>query len=291
MPRYTKLEIVRRRGSAARFQDMSQDPAVSMFFPSTTLMTSTVLLSSILAGLWSIPVSAQDGRSGAGDQQQIRAVLELFTSQGCSSCPAADAVLDKLATRKDVIALSLPVDYWDYLGWKDTLASPKFSARQKYYAKERGDGRVYTPQMVVSGLTHVVGSSLEAIDSAILATERKFAASRVPVKVRLENGRVVIETGDAPAHSTTREATIWLAMVRRKADVKIDRGENRGRTITYSNVVRELTPVGMWSGKSSVVELSRDAIVEPGHGNEACVVLIQAGKGGPIIGATMVDLL
>ena len=260
-----------------------------MPFHITTLMTSTLLLGSILAGFWGAPVLAQEGRAAAASQPQIRAVLELFTSQGCSSCPAADAVLEKLAARKDVIALSLPVDYWDYLGWKDTLANPKFSARQKYYAKERGDGRVYTPQMVVSGLTHVIGSSPEAIDGAIKATEAKFTASRVPVKVRTEKGRIVIETGDAPEGSAAREATIWMAMERRKAEVKIERGENRGRTVTYSNVVRELTPIGMWSGKAGVLELNRDAVVEPG--NETCVVLIQAGKGGPIIGATMVDQL
>jgi hypothetical protein len=86
-------------------------------------------------------------------------VLELFTSQGCSSCPAADALFKAYAARRDIVALSMPVDYWDYLGWKDTLGSPKFSRRQRDYAKQRGDGQVYTPQVVVNGRTHVVGSS------------------------------------------------------------------------------------------------------------------------------------
>ena len=94
-------------------------------------------------------------------------VIELFTSQGCSSCPTADALLESYADRPDVVALTLPVDYWDYLGWKDTLASPKFSARQRTYAKARGDGRVYTPQVVINGLQHAVGSSATDIDRAI----------------------------------------------------------------------------------------------------------------------------
>lgn len=254
---------------------------------STTSLTATLLVASMLLGLGSASLSARDAKEAAAPERRIRAVLELFTSQGCSSCPAADAVLEKLAARKDVIALSLPVDYWDYLGWKDTLARPKFTARQKYYAKERGDGRVYTPQMVVNGLTHVVGSSPDAIEGAIKATEAQFAATRIAVTVRSEKGRILIETGDAPPGAAPREATIWIAMVRRETEVKIERGENRGRTIKYANVVRELNPVGMWSGKAVAVELSREAVVE--QSNETCVVLIQAGKGGPIIGAAMVD--
>ncbi len=258
-----------------------------MPFPTSTYLPRTVLLGMLAIGQLIAPVAAQSDKAGTSGGGEVRAVLELFTSQGCSSCPPADALLGKYAARKDIIALSLPVDYWDYLGWKDTLANPKFSARQKHYAKERGDGRVYTPQLVVNGLTHAVGSSADAIDSAIAATEQQFKANRVPVKVRIDGKRLIVETGDAPAGSAPQEATIWLAMVHREYEVKIERGENRGKAIKYVNVVRELNPIGMWSGKATTHTLSREAVTEPG--NEMCVVLLQLGKGGAIIGAAAVD--
>lgn len=245
-------------------------------------------MGSVLMGVGTGTPMAQDRSQPApGKETEVRAVLELFTSQGCSSCPPADALLEKYANRKDVIALSLPVDYWDYLGWKDTLASPKFSARQKYYAKERGDGRVYTPQIVVSGMTHVIGSSTHAIDAAIASTEAQFKASRVPVRVKVDGKRLLIETGDAPAGATTREATIWMAMVDRASVIKIERGENRGKTVKYVNVVRSLNPIGTWSGKAATIAIDRAAVAEPG--NEMCVVLLQVGMAGPIVGAAMTE--
>ncbi|MEZ5817017.1 MAG: DUF1223 domain-containing protein [Hyphomicrobiaceae bacterium] len=250
----------------------------------TRFLTKAMLLATFGVGAVSASAVAQSASGQAtADSSQVRAVLELFTSQGCSSCPPADKLLGKLAERKDVIALSLPVDYWDYLGWKDTLAKPKFSARQKAYAKERGDGRVYTPQMVVNGRTHVIGSSASGIETAIGETEKSFAASRVPVKIRIDGKHLIVETGAAPPGAQVQEATIWLAMVHRQSDIKIERGENRGKTVKYVNVVRELSPIGVWTGKPSRHEISREAVAEPG--NEMCVVLLQAGKAGPIIGA------
>lgn len=260
-----------------------------MRLPTKIILKRAILLGSLGLGTWGGAAMAQDGKAQAAGGNEVRAVLELFTSQGCSSCPPADALLEQLATRSDVIALSLPVDYWDYLGWKDTLANPKFSARQKYYAKERGDGRVYTPQMMVSGRTHVVGSSPEHVEAAIKSTEQQFAESRVPVRINFDGKRLVIETGDAPTGSVVKEATVWLAMVHRESSVKIERGENRGKTVKYVNVVRELNPIGMWSGKASRHEISRDAVAEPG--NEMCIVLLQVGKAGPIIGAAKADRL
>src|SRR6516165_10211815 len=109
-------------------------------------------------------------------QAQTRAVVELFTSQGCSSCPPADKLLGELAKRDDLLALSLPIDYWDYLGWKDTLASHDFSERQREYAQSRGDGAVYTPQAVINGTDDMVGSDRSAIESAVKqATDKGFA--------------------------------------------------------------------------------------------------------------------
>lgn len=253
----------------------------------TPKRTRSILLAALGFGLATTSATAQNALEKAtADSTRVRAVLELFTSQGCSSCPAADALLGKYAAEKNIIALSLPVDYWDYLGWKDTLAKPKFSARQKYYAKERGDGRVYTPQVIVNGRTHVIGSSADAIDAAIASTAKDLDANRVPVSVRIEGKHLIVETGAASSGSTVREATIWLAMVHREYDIKIERGENRGKTVKYVNVVRELNPIGVWMGKPDTLQISREAVAEPG--NEMCVVLLQVGKAGPIIGAASI---
>src|ERR1700716_1480304 len=114
-----------------------------------------------------------------------RAVVELFTSQGCSSCPEADKVLGELAKDPNVIALSLPIDYWDYLGWKDTLADSRFTARQKAYSQMRGDREVYTPQVVVNGAVHVIGSDRAGIEGAISGTKKADHVMSVPVTMTL----------------------------------------------------------------------------------------------------------
>jgi hypothetical protein len=214
-------------------------------------------------------------------------VVELFTSQGCSSCPTADALLQSYADRPDVIALTLPVDYWDYLGWKDTLASPKFSARQRAYAKARGDGRVYTPQVVVNGLKHTVGSSAREIDRAIAVTNPKIEPIRVGVTVRSANDHLVIGLEAARDASKVTEATIWLALISRKVEVQIKRGENHGRTVVYHNVVREWMPVGMWNGTAATIKLAHHAVKQSDV--DGCAVIVQHGDAGPIVGAAMLQ--
>src|SRR5947208_869101 len=114
-----------------------------------------------------------------------RAVVELFTSQGCSSCPPADKVIGELANDPSVIALSMPIDYWDYLGWKDTLADSRFTARQKAYSQVRGDREVYTPQVVVNGSVHVIGSDRPGIEEAIGTTANATGVMSVPVTMTL----------------------------------------------------------------------------------------------------------
>ena len=116
--------------------------------------------------------------------RNVRAVIELFTSQGCSSCPPADVVLKDYAAKDDIIALSLPVDYWDYIGWKDTLESPKNTERQRAYAKSLGSGSIYTPQAVVNGVTHAVGSNRMELERAIDKSETTFARRRIPTRRR-----------------------------------------------------------------------------------------------------------
>jgi hypothetical protein len=212
-----------------------------------------------------------------------KTVVELFTSQGCSSCPAADALLRRLAERDDTIALSLSVDYWDYLGWKDTLANPKFTERQRAYARARGDGAIYTPQLVVNGVVHVNGSDEGQIARAIDKTETTL--SFVPVRLREEDGKLIVEAGGLPRGVVGEDATIWLAVVAGSIEVPIQRGENQGRTITYYNVVRDLIPVGKWSGRPVTLELARASLARPGA--ESCAVLLQQGQTGAIMGAAL----
>lgn len=215
-----------------------------------------------------------------------KAVVELFTSQGCSSCPAADALLARLADRDDVVAISLSVDYWDYLGWKDTLASAKFTERQRAYAKVLGNGMVYTPQMVVNGTVHVNGADERKVLVAIEKTGKGNSGPHVPVRLSSVDGKLVVEVGSAPGDTAAKEATVWLAVISPTVEVPITRGENKGKTITYTNVVRELMPIGMWSGKPMTVQLQRHSIMHAG--TTRCAVLVQQGHAGPIVGAAMI---
>jgi hypothetical protein len=233
--------------------------------------------------------SASTADAGKASEEPAKSVtvIELFTSQGCSSCPTADALLGSYADRDGIVALTLPVDYWDYLGWKDTLASPKFSARQRAYAKTRGDGRVYTPQVVVNGLKHAVGSSASDIDHAIAVTRPKIEPARVGVIVKSANEHLEIRVEAAPDTVKVDEATIWLALIRRKVAVKIKRGENHGRTITYHNVVREWMPVGMWNGAVATIKLAHHAVKQSEA--DGCAIIVQHGDAGPIVGAAMLD--
>ena len=212
----------------------------------------------------------------------IRAVIELFTSQGCSSCPPADALLKTYAESKDVLALSLPIDYWDYLGWKDTFASPRNTERQRAYAKGFGIGPVYTPQAVINGMGQALGSSKKDIDEAIEQTAVALEKRRVTVRFLREPNSIIIATSGAPDGAEVKEATIWLAVVQKSGSVPIKRGENNGKSLTYTNIVRQLTPVGLWNGKPLTIQLAQAAIMRPE--TEDLIVLIQETD-GPIIGA------
>lgn len=214
---------------------------------------------------------------------KVKAVVELYTSQGCSSCPSADALLGRLAQRDGIIAISWGVNYWDYLGWRDTAARPEFTERQKGYAKMLGDGMVYTPQAVINGLVHVNGSDEGKIERAIDRSFKAFAATQVPVSLTATDGKLVAEIGAAPQGAAVKEATVWVAPLAGSVEVPITKGENRGKTIVYSNVARGLIPVGTWNGKPMTVRLDRHNFM---YGDaDRCAVLLQQGRGGPIVGA------
>ncbi len=216
-----------------------------------------------------------------------KAVLELFTSQGCSSCPPADALLAKYATRDDVLALSFPVDYWDYLGWKDTLASHDNTERQRGYAAARGDRQVYTPQVVVNGVEHLVGSNQSKIDDAI---DRLSGSLSVPITMTAGSDTTKVTIG-AANNGTPDKGMIWLAMYDDPVSVPIARGENTGKTITYTNVVRKLRPIAMWKGEEMTVELPKSELMRADVSR--CAVILQTelpdGLPGRILGAAAID--
>ncbi len=225
-----------------------------------------------------------------GDQEPapIRAVIELFTSQGCSSCPPADALLQTYARDPSIIALSFPVDYWDYLGWKDTFSSPRNSERQRGYAKARGDGAIYTPQAVVNGAMHVNGSVKSDIESAIDQTSNTASLNRVPIRFWQERNTMNIAVGAAESGRVVREATIWLGVVQTSGTVDIKRGENSGKSLVYTNIVRDLTPIGLWKGQALKIQIARGAVMLAE--TQKSVVLIQEGRSGPIVGAAWAGL-
>ncbi|HXE02256.1 MAG TPA: DUF1223 domain-containing protein [Hyphomicrobium sp.] len=218
----------------------------------------------------------------------IRAVVELFTSQGCSSCPPADTLLKTLADDPSIMALTLPVDYWNYLGWKDTFASSRNSDRQRSYAKVRGDGSIYTPQVVVNGIQHVNGASKAEIENAIGATSKSLGPDRIPVRFWQENNTLNIATGGAQPGHPVEEATIWFGVVQTSGTVDVTQGENKGKSLTYTNIVRELTPIGLWKGQPMQIQIPRGAVMLAE--TQKSVVLIQEGRAGPIIGAAWAGL-
>lgn len=177
-----------------------------------------------------------------------RAVVELFTSQGCSSCPAADKLLGELGSDPSLITMTLSVDYWDYLGWKDTLALHGHSNRQRAYAGARGDREVYTPQVVVNGLVHVLGSDKDGIDKAIAKTRSGATPLSLPVSLKVADGKVTVSV--PAAKDDRRSGEVWLCPITGKVMVNIGRGENSGRTVTYTNVVRRWIKLGDWTGEA-----------------------------------------
>ncbi len=213
---------------------------------------------------------------------QPRAIVELFTSQGCSSCVAADAYFADLAERRDVVALSLHVDYWDYLGWRDTLGDPAHTQRQRDYAAAHGSRRVYTPQIVVNGTEDFVGSDRRSVDAAI-----SHSSLTVPVTIRQGDDTVEIEVAARPDQHAA-PATIRLALITSEAKVAIARGENAGATIEYYNVVRAMRPVGMWDGDAVKITLPQHEIMPAGIDSCAIIVQEDTPRGpGAIIGAAL----
>lgn len=234
------------------------------------------MLALLMAGT-ALPAAAQQAGTDAPRDAPKRAVVELFTSQGCASCPPADRLICDYARDSSMVVLTLPVTCWDYLGWRDTLAREKFTKRQRIYAKLRGARRIYTPQVVINGIVPMVGSDETALREAL--APRSALSTELPVKVSIarhgELFRVVVAAGQAG-----ERATILLAPFYREQTVTVESGENQGNRLSYANVVRDLVPLaplmpGSRSAEPVVIDLSRhDALPD---NTDGFAILVQSG--------------
>ncbi len=234
-------------------------------------LPGTVLLATILLGT-----------SGAAQAQSRTAspvILELFTSQGCSSCPPADALMAEWAKLPGILPLSLHVDYWDYLGWKDTFGKKGHSSRQQEYARHLGSRQIYTPQAVVDGQFQAIGSDRKAVQAALAK-----ARGEQRIALQAERGKDGWQVR-VPAAAAQGEAELVLCRYDRRQEVAIERGENTGRTITYLNVARAWNRFGRWSGSAGLYAVPDLGDID--WDKEGVVVMLQS-LNGAILGA--VDL-
>ena len=205
-------------------------------------------------------------------------VLELFTSQGCSSCPPADALLGKLAKRTDVLPLAFHVDYWDYIGWKDPYGFKEATERQYGYGRSLGLNMVYTPQMVIDGSQDVVGSDEAAIVRGIAASTIRKKLKLSILKDAKGAYKVAIPAGEVSAGG----ASVYIALYDRAHRTEVKRGENEGNLLTEFNIVREWRKIGEWKGVAEEIALN----LEPDSSDyDACAVIVQDGDHGPVRGA------
>jgi hypothetical protein len=224
--------------------------------------------------------------SGAAAGTSPRAVVELFTSQGCSSCPPADELFTQLAREPDLITLTLPVDYWDRLGWKDTLARHAFTERQEAYADVRGDDDLFTPQAIVNGRRSAEGAERVQIESAADQTSQSL---KVPLSVARDGDQVVLSVGDAATGQPKSGAVVLLLPYYASREVAIGRGENARRKVTYTNIVRDIRVLADWSGTALTQSIPASELKE----YDGVVLILQEGslkRPGAILGAARTAL-
>lgn len=235
-----------------------------------------------LVALGLLAAAGGGSRAAAEEEGEGRqaVLVELFTSQGCSACPPADALLAELSERDDIVALSLHVDYWDYLGWSDVYASPAFTKRQAAYARRNGARSVYTPQMVVDGQAQVVGSRREEVLAAIEAA----AAAPPPARIRLMRRDDRLEARVEPLASDPPAGVLWFVTYRSPEPVRIRSGENAGLRMRYRNVARSWMKLGRWDGRGP------ERFSAPAPAEEVGVaVILQQDRAGPVLAAARLD--
>ena len=211
--------------------------------------------------------------------QEQPVVVELYTSQGCSSCPPADEFLHELAAQDNVIALAMHVDYWDYIGWKDVFAKPEHTKRQQAYAQFGGRRMIYTPQMIINGTDHVVGN--RPMDVTDLINRHAKTLSDVEMAVSREGD--VLRISVQPNANVDGPLRIQLLRYKSKNEVAIERGENAGRTISYANVVTDLQIIGEWNPGEAL------ETTVPVTGDQPVVVMMQKGGYGPVEAVALLE--
>lgn len=245
------------------------------------LLISLTTVATLLVWLAAAP-------SARAEPGESLVVVELYTSQGCSSCPAAEAFLGELLEmRSDVLGLEFHVDYWDNLGWKDLFSSAESTARQRAYAKRLGLSYVFTPQMVIDGSASEVGSNKMAVMTAI-ENARARSAARLDISVTQDaNGglKVSLPAGTAGGGA----ATVWLVNFDRHFVTEVTAGENTGRMMKNNHVVRAHKAIGTWTGAPLEISLGPDQLAGS-EVSDGCAILVQSGKFGPIIGAALLWL-
>lgn len=211
----------------------------------------------------------------AGEDKPL-VVVELYTAEGCSSCPAADKILTELATREGILALALHVDYWDYLGWKDQFAIAKFTKRQEYYNMVLGSRyRLVTPQMIFQGQAYVAGAKLGKVEQQLAILQRKVDIVHLSVEKHTDNYRININ----PRGQNMPDADVFIVQYTPSYVAKIETGENRGKTLNHTNIVTSWERIGEWSGQQNWSAL------HPVNAKAHMAVIVQALEGGPILAA------
>ncbi len=209
--------------------------------------------------------------------------IELFTSQGCSSCPPADTLLGKFARRSNIVALSFHVDYWDYNGWKDPFATRETSERQRGYARVLKQRYVYTPEMVVDGIGHDPGTKRAPIEALLAEAKRRSPRRATPQLARAADGTLTIRLAEFELAAGPAEVT--LAVYDRRHSTPVPSGENNGRMLDNFNVVRRLEKIASWHGGAKSWKVSPDRFA-PGQG---MAVLVQVADHGPVLGCNKLE--
>jgi hypothetical protein len=252
-----------------------------MAFRDLSRLAAATLAASALAGI---------GAASADEQLSDKplGVVELFTSQGCNSCPPADEFFAELAAKPDLVALSYHVDYWDYLGWQDTLSRKENTARQFEYMRSFNSRSVYTPQAVINGRVHVNGANRAAVNDELSGMQKAGEGMVVGIKISRSGDGVMIDAGDAASGSSNVNAHVVVVYFDPPQTIAIGKGENDGRSLTYWNAVSDIQTAGMWHGKAQRYELPMSEIAKKG----GCAVLLQSvdkdGLPGPILGAAVI---
>ncbi|MBO0663567.1 DUF1223 domain-containing protein [Jiella sp. MQZ9-1] len=231
---------------------------------------------------------------GERTKQQITHVLELFTSQGCSSCPPADAFLAEQVDKPHVLALSYHVDYWDYIGWRDTFGSEHNDDRQAAYAKAFANKMVYTPQLIINGHVDLVGSHIAKIERTMAEGGLATGPGAASLSVRRIGDSIHISAHDVATPPGARKPMLVLVNFGDVATVAVDRGENQGKTLVSVHPVRSWQLMGMVGAEGMEVDMPLSSIIHDGAKTYGCAVLLQAvksdGSPGPILAATQIEI-